>query len=89
MTHDRGVHELNVPDHPRPGWLPGGVLGVGAGLLLAAIWRYGAWDVALAVTFVFLGLVAAIIGGSSAWRRFGIGLLAGALLVGGVLALLD
>ncbi|GAA4378535.1 hypothetical protein [Nocardioides caricicola] len=65
----------------------GGVLGVLAGLLLGAIWAYGAWDVALAVTAVFLGLVAAVAGASD-WRRFALALLGGAVLVGAVIAVL-
>lgn len=81
------VHELNVPHRRRPGWVPGGVLGVGAGLLLGAIWRYGAWDVALAVTFVFVGLVAAV-AGAPEWRRFALGLLGAAVVAGGLLVLL-
>jgi len=64
----------------------GALLGVLAGLLLASIWLYGAWDVALAVTAVFAGLVA-VLAGSQAWRAFGTGLVAGALVTGGVLVL--
>jgi hypothetical protein len=82
------MHDLNVPDHPRPGWLPGAALGVAAGLLLTAIWRWGAADVALAVTLVFAGLVAAVIAGAPHWRRFGTGLLVGALVTGGAVVLL-
>jgi hypothetical protein len=82
------MHDLNVPDHPRPGWLPGALLGVATGLLLSWIWWYGASDVALAVTFVFAGLVAAVIAGAPPWRRFGTGLLVGALVTGGAVVLL-
>jgi len=80
--------EFRVPDRPRPGWVPGAAIGVGAGLLLGAIWRCGAWDVAIAVTAVFLGLVAATIGASSDWRDFALGLLVAAAIVGGALLLL-
>jgi hypothetical protein len=61
---------------------------VAAGLLLSAIWRWGASDVALAVTLVFAGLVAAVIAGAPQWRRFGTGLLVGALVTGGAVVLL-
>lgn len=57
-----------------------------AGLLLSSIWLYGAWDVALAVTAVFAGLVA-VLAGAPGWRAFGTGLLAAAVVTGGVLAL--
>lgn len=82
------MHDLNVPDHPRPGWLPGALLGVATGLLLSAIWWWGASDVALAVTLVFAGLVAAVIAGAPQWRPFGTGLLVAALVTGGAVALL-
>ncbi len=82
------MHELNVPDRPRPGALPGTALGVAAGLLLSAIWSWGAFDVALAVSFVFAGLVAAVIAGAPRWRSFGTGLLVGALVTGGAVVLL-
>jgi hypothetical protein len=82
------MHELNVPDHPRPGALPGAALGVVAGLLLAAIWWWGAADVALAVSLVFAGLVAAVVAGAPRWRSFGTGLLVGALVSGGAVVLL-
>ena len=74
---------LVVPDHPRPGWLPGALLGLAGGLLLAAIWLFGAPDVALAVTAVFVGMATVLITGASGWRGFGTGLLAGALVAGG------
>jgi hypothetical protein len=74
-----------VPDHPRPGWVPGAVLGVAAGLLLASIWLFGAWDIALAVTAVFVGLVAVLLAGTPGWTRFGAGMLALALVSGGAL----
>ena len=82
------MHELNVPDRPRPGWIPGAVVGAAAGLLLATIWRYGAWDVALAVTAVFAGLVAAVLAGAPRWRPFATGLLVMALVAGGLLVVL-
>ena len=55
-----------------------------AGLLLTSIWRYGAWDVALAVSAVFAGLVAVLLAGSAGWRPFGTALLAGAGLTAAV-----
>lgn len=82
------MRELNIPDRPRPGWLPGALIGVGAGLLLSAIWGYGARDVALAVTLVFAGLVAAVLAGAPGWRLFAVGLVAGAAVTGGAVALL-
>jgi hypothetical protein len=63
------------------------VLGVLAGLLLASIWLYGAWDVAVAVTAVFAGLVAVLLAGAPGWRPFGTGLLVAAAVTGGALAL--
>jgi hypothetical protein len=74
-----------VPERPRPGWLAGAALGVADGLLLASIWLFGAWDVALAVTAVFTGLVAVLLAGAPGWRAFGTGMLVLALLVGGAL----
>ena len=68
--------------------LPGAVLGVLAGLLLASIWLYGAWDVALAVTAVFTGFVAVLLGGAPGWRPFGAGLVTSAALAGCVLVLI-
>ncbi|WP_243058850.1 hypothetical protein [Nocardioides sp. SR21] len=79
--------EFRVPHRRRPGWIPGAVLGVAAGLLVGAVWRYGARDVALAVTFVFVGLVAAMIGASHL-RRFAVGLLVAAVIAGGLILLL-
>ncbi|GAA1960584.1 hypothetical protein GCM10009798_20340 [Nocardioides panacihumi] len=64
-----------------PGQVPGLVVGVAAGLLLSTVWAFGAWDVALALTTVFAGLVLAIGLGAPAWRRFGLALLVGAALV--------
>ena len=85
-THDGRVPPPPVvPHRPPPGWRPGAVLGVAAGLLLTSIWRYGAWDVALAVTAVLAGLVAVLLAGSAGWRPFGAALLAGAGLTGVVL----
>ena len=72
-----------IPDRPAPG--PSGRrAGAAAGLLLASIWRYGAWDVALAVTAVFAGLVVVLLA-SPGWRPFGTALLAGAAVAGGAL----
>ena len=77
-----------VPDRPPPGPLPGAVLGAAAGLLLAAVWRYGASDLALAVTLVFAGLVAVLTAGAPGWRPFGTALLAAAAVVVGVLVVM-
>jgi hypothetical protein len=77
-----------VPNRPPPGAVLGALLGVPAGLLLSSIWLYGAWDVALAVTAVFAGLVAVLLAGAEGWRPFGAGLLVAAAVAGGVLALL-
>lgn len=70
-----------------PGHLAGVAVGVAAGLLLCAVWAFGAWDVALALTAVFVGLVLAVTLGAPAWRRFGLAMLAAAALVTGVLVL--
>jgi len=86
VAHDRHVPEHHVvPRRPPPGPWPGGVLGAAAGLLLASIWAYGAWDVALAVTAVFAGLVAVLLAGSAGWRPFGTALLVAAGLTVAVL----
>ena len=82
------MHDLNVPDSPRPGWLPGALLGVATGLLLSWIWWYGASDVAFAVTAVFAGLVAAVLAGAPNWRPFATGLVVAAAVTGGAVALL-
>ena len=72
-------------DHQPPGALPGALLGVATGLFLGSIWLFGAADVALAVTAVFAGLVAVLFAGSAGWRPFATGLVAGAVVAGGVL----
>jgi hypothetical protein len=59
-----------IPHRPPPGPLPGAVLGVAAGVLVGAIWRYGEWDVALAVTAVFAGLAVVLLAGLPGWRPF-------------------
>ncbi|MGY2701819.1 MULTISPECIES: hypothetical protein [unclassified Nocardioides] len=82
------MRELNVPERPRPSWLPGALIGVATGLLLSWIWWYGAWDVALAVTFVFAGLVAAVLAGAPGWRSFATGLLVAAAVTGAAVVLL-
>jgi hypothetical protein len=83
------VREIRtVPDRPAPGPAAGAVLGALAGLLLSWLWLDRSRDVALAVTFVFAGLVAAVVGGAPTWRRFGLGMLAAVLVVGAGLAVL-
>lgn len=62
-------------------------LGVAAGLLLSAVWAFAAWDVALALTTVFGGLISAVTLGAPGWRPFALAMLAAAALVGGVLVL--
>lgn len=68
--------------------MPGAVLGVAAGLLLSGIWLFGDWNVALAVTFVFVGLVTVLLFGSPGWRPFATGLLAAAVVAAGLLVLI-
>lgn len=77
-----------VPDRPPPGPILGAVLGVPAGLLLTTVWRYGAPDLAVAVSLVFAGLVAVLLAGAPGWRPFGTGMLAAAGVVIGVLVLI-
>jgi hypothetical protein len=69
------------------GPLPGIPVGVAAGLLLSAVWAFGAWDVALALTTVFVGLVVAVTLGAPTWRPFGIAMLLAAVAVGGAIVL--
>jgi hypothetical protein len=84
--HDRRVREQRVvSDRPPPGRLPGALLGVAAGVLLASIWLFGASDVALAVTVVFGALVAVLLAGSPGWRSFATQLLVFAGAAGGLL----
>jgi hypothetical protein len=73
-----------VPDRPPPGAGPGAVLGLAAGSLLASIWRYGAADVALAVSFVFAGIVGVLVA-ATGWQRFAVGLVCAAVVAAGVL----
>lgn len=77
-----------TPEHPAPGALPGLLVGVAAGLLMSAVWAFGASDVALALTMVFAGLVVAVTLGAPAWRPFGTAMLGAAVVVGGVIVLL-
>lgn len=70
-----------VPDRPAPRSVAGAVVGVPAGLLLGWLWTDAARDAALAVSFVFAGLVAAVAGGSNAWRPFALGMLTSAALL--------
>ena len=76
-----------APDREPPGALAGGGVGVAAGLLVSAVWAFGAWDVALALTTVFVGLTVAVTVGAPEWRPFGLAMLAAAAVVGGVLVL--
>lgn len=71
-----------------PGPLPGAALGVAAGLLLSAVWSFGASDVALALTMVFVGLIVAVTLGAPSWLRFGAAMLVAAAVVAGVIVLL-
>lgn len=77
-----------VPDRPAPRWPHGALVGLPAGLLLGWLWTDAARDAALAVSFVFLGLVAAVAGGSNAWRSFALGMLATAVLLAAALVAL-
>ena len=63
------------------------VVGVAAGLLVSAVWVFGAWDVALALTTVFVGLIVAVTLGAQAWRRFALAMLLAAAVVGAVVVL--
>ena len=62
-----------MPQRPPPGAVAGSILGVPAGALVASVWRYGASDVALAVTAVFVGLVGVLLA-SPGWRPFATGM---------------
>lgn len=84
----RDPRDYHVPDRPPPGPVPGAVVGTAGGLLLALIWTYGAWDVALAVTAVLAGLVASLLAGAPAWRPFGVAVLVLAVVAGVGLAVL-
>ena len=77
-----------VPDRPAPRAGAGALVGLPAGLLLGWLWTDAARDAALAVSFVFAGLVAAVAGGSNAWRSFALGMLATAVLLAVVLVTL-
>lgn len=69
-----------VSDRPAP--LGAGTLvGLAAGLLLGWLWTDAARDAALAVTFVFAGLVAAVAGGATAWRPFALEMAGSAVVV--------
>lgn len=78
----------NVAGPEPPGQLAGLGVGLAAGLLLSAVWAFGAWDVALALTAVFGGLVIAVGLGAPEWRRFALAMLAGAGLMSGALVLI-
>jgi hypothetical protein len=72
----------SAPARRPPGATAGTALGVLAGCLLVTIWLPNP-DVGFAVTVVFAGLVACLLWGAPGWRRFGLGLLAGALVAAG------
>jgi hypothetical protein len=80
-------HPSAASDRQSPGPVSGSVLGVAAGLLLSAVWSFGAPDVALALTMVFLGLIVAVTLGAPTWRRFGVAMLAAAAVAAGVIVL--
>ncbi|MDH2416495.1 hypothetical protein [Nocardioides sp. CER19] len=75
------------PHGEQPGPLPGAAVGVAGGLLVSAVWAYGAWDVALALTAVFAGLTIAVTLAAPGWRQFGLAMLVAAVAVGGLLVL--
>lgn len=77
-----------APDRRPPGLSTGTALGVGAGLLLAAVWAFGASDVALALTGVFACLVVAVLVGLPGWRVFGLAMLVASAVAFGVSFLL-
>lgn len=81
-------HPSAASDRRPPGPLPGTILGVAAGLLLSAVWSFGAADVALALTMVFAGLIVAVTLGAPTWRRFGVAMLLAAAVVVGLIVLL-
>jgi hypothetical protein len=62
-------------------------VGVGAGLLISAVWAFAAWDVALALTLVFVGLTVAVTLGAPGWRPFGLAMVVAAAVTGGALVL--
>lgn len=72
----------NASGASTPGSGSGAVTGVLAGVLLSAVWALGAWDVALALTAVFVGLVVTLVLGVPSWRPFGLGMVAAAAVVG-------
>jgi hypothetical protein len=76
-----------APDRQPPGPLSGSVLGAAAGLLLSAVWSFGAADVALALTMVFVGLIVAVTLGAPSWRRFGVAMFVAAAVVAGAIVL--
>lgn len=77
-----------LPDRPPPGPVPGAALGIAAGLLLGSVWQYGAWDVALAVSAVFAGLVAVLFVSAAPWRPFATALTGSAGVAGGAMLIL-
>jgi hypothetical protein len=77
-----------VPEHPPPGPYAGVALGLVGGVGLAAVWAFGAADVAMALTGVFVCLVVTVTFGIDGWAPFGVGLLAAAALAASAFALL-
>jgi hypothetical protein len=67
--------------------VPGAFAGVAAGLLVAAVWAFGASDVALALTLVFASLVVAVTLGAPGWRPFGVAMAIAAAVDAGAIVL--
>lgn len=76
------------PEHPPPGPYAGAALGLVGGVLLAAVWAFGAADVAMALTGVFVCLVVTVTFGIGGWAPFGIGMLTAAAVAASAFALL-
>lgn len=74
-------------DRQPPGLVPGMAVGVAAGLLIWAVWAFAAWDVALALTMVLVGLLVAVPLGAPGWRPFGLAMVVAAIVIGGLLVL--
>ena len=82
------MHEpATTSDRQPPGPVPGAAVGVAAGLLVSSVWAFGSWDVAVALTTVFVGLVVAVFLGAPRWHRFGVAMALGAGAVGAAFVL--